>query len=140
MKELIKEADEISTGKVRLFGADPVPLKLIFDQPLQHWTAYENDPSLYLPLFGEIPDVKFLWEPARFSWAFTLGRAYHLTREERYAEAFWKFSDTFMDGNPPNMGSNWVSAQEVALRIMAFCWSLQILADSRHSTPERKKS
>ena len=122
-----------------MFGGDPVPLKLTFDQPLQHWTAYEKDPSLYLPLFGEIPDVKFLWEPARFSWVFTLGRAYHLTREERYAEAFWKFSEPFMEGNPPNMGPNWVSAQEVALRLLAFCWSLQIFADSKHSTPARKE-
>jgi hypothetical protein len=139
LQELVKEADEIADGRVRLFGGDPVPLRLTFEQPLHHWTAYEKDPSLYLPLFGEFQDVKFLWEPARFSWVFILGRAWHLTHDERYPETFWKLTESFLDGNPTNMGPNWVSAQEVALRLMAFCWSLQIFDDSRTTTQPRKE-
>jgi hypothetical protein len=136
--ELLSQADEIVDGQVRLFGAGPVPLRLSFEQPLQHWTAYEKDASLYTSLFTGLPDIKFIWEPARFGWAFTLGRAWHVSRDERYAAAFWSFAERFLEANPPNQGPHWVSAQEVSLRLMAFAWCLQIFADSTHSTPARQ--
>jgi hypothetical protein len=136
--ELLNQADEIVAGQVRLFGAEPVPLQLSFDQPLQHWTAYEKDASLYTSLFTGLPDVKFIWESARFGWAFTLGRAWHITRDERYPAAFWTFAERFLEANPPNQGPHWVSAQEVALRLMAFAWSYQVFAGSTHSTPARQ--
>jgi hypothetical protein len=137
-RQLLNQADEIVAGKVRLFGAEPVPLQLTFDQPLQHWTTYEKNASLYLPLYTGLQDVKFIWEPARFGWAFTLGRAWHLSRDERYAQAFWTFTERFLDGNPPCMGPHWVSAQEVAIRLMALAWSGQVFISSQHSTPERQ--
>jgi len=80
---LLAEADEIVAGKVRLFGGEPVPLHLAFSKPLHHWTAYETNPSLLSNLYSLIPDIKFIWEPARFGWAFTLGRAYRLTGDEK---------------------------------------------------------
>jgi hypothetical protein len=135
---LLNQADEIVAGQVRLFGAEPVPLQLSFDQPLQHWTAYEKDSSLYSNLFSSLPDVKFIWEPARFGWAFTLGRAWHLSRDERYPAAFWTYAERFLQANPPNQGPHWVSAQEVSLRLMALAWSLQVFAASTHSTPARQ--
>jgi hypothetical protein len=136
--QLLSLADEIVAGNVRLFGAAPVPLQLAFDQPLQHWTAYEKDASLYLPLYTGLQDVKFIWEPARFGWAFTLGRAWHLSRDERYAQAFWNYTERFLDANPPCMGPHWVSAQEVAIRLMALAWSGQVFISSQHSTPARQ--
>jgi len=136
--QLLHQADEIVAGKVRLFGAEPVPLQLALVNPLQHWTAYEKDASLYNELYTGIKDIKFIWEPSRFGWAFTLGRAWHLSMDERYADAFWTLTERFLDANPPNMGPQWVSAQEVALRLMAFAWSLQVFATSQHSSPERQ--
>jgi hypothetical protein len=84
-------------------------------------------------------DVKFVWEPARFGWAFTLGRAYHLLEDEAYPETFWRYLEEFLDSNPVNMGPNWASAQEVALRVLAFCFSAQIFAASVHTTLERMR-
>jgi len=123
---------------VRLFGGDLVPLQLSFNQPLEYWTAYEKDPAHYNSLYGDIPDIKFIWEPARFGWAFTLGRAWHLSRDERYAAVFWTLAEQFLNANPPNQGPNWVSAQEVALRLMALTWSLQVFSGSQLSNPDRQ--
>ncbi len=92
---LLSEADEIVAGQVRLFGSQPVPLPLTFSEPLRHWTEYENRPSLLATLYAPFPDVKFIWEPARFGWAFCLGRAYHLTHQEKYAETFWRNFEIF---------------------------------------------
>ncbi|MEA3351131.1 MAG: alginate lyase family protein, partial [Chloroflexota bacterium] len=81
--------------------------------------------------------IKFIWEPARFGWAYTLGRAYHLDGDEGYPQAFWQYTETFLDANPPNTGPNWASGQEVSLRILAFSFAVQIFAGSPHSTPKR---
>ena len=97
---LLSEADEIVGGKFRMFGGEPVEIKLTLPQPLQHWTAYETNHSLLSSFVFPHNDIKFLWEPARFGWAFTLGRAYHLTQDDRYAEAFWKYFETFTASNP----------------------------------------
>src|SRR5271157_38659 len=134
---LFGEADEIAAGRVRLFGGEPVELKLAVSGPLVHWSDYESSPKLLAPFCMQNPDIKFLWEPARFGWAYGLGVAYHLGRDEKYAEAFWHHAETFLDANPPYLGPHWMSGQEVAIRLMAFVWAAQVFAGSLHSTPER---
>ncbi len=136
---LLKEADEVAGGKVRLFGGEPVPLQLAPQGPLQHWTAYERGQARIPESGAGNPDVKFVWEPARFGWAFTLGRAYRVSGDEKYALAFWQGLETFLDANPPYLGPHWMSAQEVAIRLMAFVWASQVFADARASTPGRQK-
>jgi hypothetical protein len=129
---LVKQAAEIVQGNVRLFGNEPVPLRLVSKGKLAHWTAYEQGSQS-----NEVIDVKFLWEPARFGWAFTLCRAYHLTEDESYPQAFWKQVELFLAANPPYLGPNWSSGQEVALRLIAFVFALQVFASSPQTTAER---
>ncbi len=129
---LLKEADEITGGQVRLFGGEPVPLQLQGDWPGAHWTDYAR---------GRVKpegDIKLIWEPARFGWAFLLGRAYRLSGDEHYSEAFWNYTETFLDHNPLNCGPNWMNGQEVAIRLMAIVWALQVFSASPHSTPQRR--
>lgn len=141
IRSLRAEADEIIAGRVRLFGAAPVNLRLTFDQPLHHWTDYEAGKVSLTALFTEhaspVTDIKFLWEAARFGWAFTLGRDYYLTGSEESVAAFWRYTEQFLDGNPPGMGPHWMNGQEVALRLMALAWAGQVFAPSAHSTPAR---
>lgn len=131
-KSTIAEADEIACGRLRLFGGPPVDLGVPPDWSAfachgpaspahvsldQHWTAYSLEA---LP-----DDVKLLWEPARFGWVFRLARAYQLAHDQRYAATFWAFVDSWRSANQPNMGPNWASAQEVALRLMALAFGLE---------------
>jgi len=144
LSQLITETDEIVDGRVRLFGRPPIPLNLTSPGKLTHWTDYALGKSAF-PIHPNtqspdslISDIKFIWEPARFGWAFTLGRAYILTRDERVPEAFWCYFERFQQANPVNQGPNWESAQEVALRLIAFVFAAQIFMDSVHSTENRK--
>jgi hypothetical protein len=99
----------------------------------RYWTDLERHQ-------GDPPngDVKLIWEMGRFGWAFTLGRAYRVSDDERYPLAFWELLESFIDANPPYFGSHWTSAQEVALRLMALSFSAQVFNRSIHSTAERK--
>lgn len=123
--DLICEADEICRGKVRLFGADPVPLNFTPILPLSHWTAYET---------GRVPwgieDVKFIWEPARLGWALTLARAYAATGNTAYLSLCHQQLQEFLTVNPPSLGPNWASAQEVGLRIIVLALVGAVLKDS----------
>ncbi|HLE15713.1 MAG TPA: alginate lyase family protein [Anaerolineales bacterium] len=126
------QAEEVLSGQVRLFGGQPVPLSLTPPGSLQHWTYYEHGN-------GQVEgiDIKLIWEPARFGWVYPLARAYHLNQDERYAEAFWRDTETFLRANPVNEGPNWASGQEVALRLVALAFSWQVFHKSSHSTQER---
>jgi len=132
---LLAEADQVVAGKIRLFGADPVSLNLSVPGKLQHWTAYEAGKA---NLRDVAEDIKMIWEPARFGWVFSLGRAFHLTHAEKYSESFWQNFEIFTTANPPYLGPNWTSGQEAALRLMALVWAAQIFAGSPASTPERR--
>ena len=132
---LVKEADEIVNGKFRMFGGNLVPLQLTFNEPLHHWTDYETGQApipLSLSPLPLSPDLKFIWEPARFGWAFTLGRAYTLTQDEKYAGAFWKYFEQFTVGNPPGLGPHWMNGQEVAIRLMALVWCAHVFAKTEN--------
>ena len=123
---LLAEAEEILSGKFRMFGGEPREMRLSLAAPLHHWTAYETRPELLAAVCAPDLDVKFLWEPARFGWAFVLGRAYHLTGENRFAEAFWRYFETFYAANPTGMGPHWMNGQEVAIRLIALVWAAHV--------------
>ena len=131
----LEEADEIVSGRVRLFGGEPRPLNLTPPGPLLHWTKYDQEIGDRGEGLEE--DVKLLWEPGRFGWAYILGRAYYLSQDERYADAFWSYTETFLEANPPYLGPHWISAQEVALRLIALVFAYQIFSPSVHTTTPR---
>jgi hypothetical protein len=133
---LLKQADEIVNGKIMIFGQS-TSLDFKHDQPLQHWTDYETNAKLLSTLHSPFFDIKYLWEPARFGFAFTLGRAYHLTQDNKYAEAFWKYFESFTQNNPANLGPHWMNGQEVAIRLMAFVWAYHVFESAPATSAER---
>ncbi|MBN2085574.1 MAG: alginate lyase family protein [Anaerolineales bacterium] len=94
----------------------------------RHWTEIDENAS------GE---VKGVWELSRFAVAFRLVRCYALTGDERAPELFWQLVESWMAANPLNCGPQWVSAQEVALRAMAWVFALRGFAGSPATSAER---
>ena len=140
-EDLRQEADEILDGKIRLFGGPPVPLGNPPDWgkiPLtsdslsldKHWTEYEPEKG---------KDLRLLWEPARFGWAFTLCRAYQFTGDPRYAAGVFDLLSSWLDSNQPNSGPHWISGQESALRILALINMWYALAEPLETSPMRAR-
>jgi len=82
-------------------------------------------------------DIKFIWEPNRFSFVYTLVRACSATHDEKYAEAFWQSVLDWAEHNPPNTGANWMDGQEISLRLMAWTFGYYQFSNSPSSTPQR---
>ena len=127
----IQDADEILTGMVRLFGGDPRPLDLSAGASHKHWTELEASPPDL--------DIKFIWEPARFGWAITLARAFACSGDPRYADDFWTKTLQFLEIHPPNLGRQWQSSQEVALRLMVLVFCDRVFAEAPTSTTENRQ-
>jgi hypothetical protein len=136
---LLNEADEILEGKVRIFG-ELVPLQFAFDGSLHHWTEYEADSRLLSTLHSLTSDIKFIWEPARFGWAFILGRAWHATQDDKYAVAFWKYFEDFVVSNPPDMGPHWMNGQEMAIRMLALVWAAHVFETAPATSSVRREA
>ncbi|WKZ47362.1 MAG: alginate lyase family protein [Anaerolineales bacterium] len=83
-------------------------------------------------------DIKFIWEPNRFAFVYTLVRAYAATDDEKYPTAFWTLIEDWAEHNPPNTGPNWMDGQEIALRLMAWTFGFGKFSNSPSSTPDRK--
>ncbi len=125
-------ADEISSGIFRPFSGEPVPLSFEIPHPSIHWTKIrDDDPDL---------DLKLFWEPARFCWVIALIRAYILSKDTKYVQAFWHHWHAFQDINLPYFGENWISSQEVAIRLINWVIAYQIFQNDPASTTEDKKA
>jgi hypothetical protein len=141
-RQIISEADEILGNKLRYFSAQSYYMGEEPDwflnpqtgqriSPDKHWTEIEY-------FDANAGDIKFVWEPSRFAWAYTLVRAYSATRQEIYAEKFWSLFESWLNSNQPNMGPNFACGQECAIRLMAMCFALYGLTAAKASSVERK--
>ena len=94
-----------------------------------HWTRYD---------LGRLGlDARLAWEASRLGWVFPLARAFYDTGDRRYAEGFWTLWKSWSSGNPPHVGLQWASAQEVALRLLALVVAFHVLAPAWGKRPER---
>ena len=105
------------------------PASLRERDKVRHWSQISDDSGA---------DIKFIWEPNRFSFVYTLVRAYAVTQDTKYAEAFWQSIFNWAENNPPNTGPNWMDGQEIALRLMAWTFGYYQFSNSPSVTPQRK--
>jgi len=86
------------------------------------------------PVYG---DLKFILEPSRFLFVYPLARAYALSGDERFPQAFWSSIEDWAHHSPPMAGPLWICGQECSLRILAWSFALHAFLDSPSTTPER---
>ena len=133
-QRLIEKADRICEGNFDLLGCTNLsfgdPIDWHFEpctgkrSPLVHWSKLDY---LNADVAG---DKRIVWELNRHQYFLTLGQAYWLTGDERYARVFTEHFDSWMDANPPKIGVNWTSSLEVAFRSMAWLWAFHFFKSS----------
>jgi len=131
---LIQAADLAAAGRFNIFGLPQVdfgtPIKWRLEPvsgkctELAHWSQIDYlNPSV-------AGDKKVTWELNRHAHFVVLAQAYCLTKNEDYTRALVRQATAWMDQNPPEMGINWTSSLEVALRAIAWIWALHLAIDS----------
>jgi len=96
----------------------------------KHWVDIEE-------LSRVSGDVKYVWEASRFPQIFYFVRAYTITRDEKYAQAYWNQIEHWIKENPYQLGVNWKCGQEISFRTFAWIFGLYAFLDSPHTTDTR---
>jgi hypothetical protein len=140
-ESVLAEAERILDGNLPFFGAlsfacgfpprwfqNPVTSQSV--SPQQLWTQMR----FASPHYG---DLKFILDPSRFLFVYPLLRAYALTGDERFPQAFWNAIEDWARHSPPMSGPLWICGQECSLRILAWSFALHAFIHSPSSTNER---
>lgn len=98
--------------------------------PAKHWNQFDDLNS------EETGDKKIIWELNRHQHFFTLGVAYLLTGDEKYAATFVEHIESWIEQNPSGLGINWTSSLEVSFRAISWIWALHFFRHSDALTPE----
>ena len=133
----VAAADRIASGIVDL-GSRVVSLGARPDWTLEP-VCGKRAPALHWSRIAFLDpcvagDCKFTWELNRHQYFITLGRAYAITGDDRYASLMTDHLGSWMEDNPPKYGINWSSSLELAFRAIAWIWALSLVRQSPRLT------
>ena len=90
--------------------------------PHKQWNLYEMRPAN--------ADVKYPWELARCHHWVTLGQAYALSGDDRYAREIARQLDDFVEANQVGVGINFTCTMDVAIRTINWAVGLELVHGS----------
>ena len=79
-------------------------------------------------------DIKLNWELNKHLHFIDLGKAYWLTKNEKYAKEFVNQVSSWMEANPLNYGVNWTSALLTSHRLISWIFAFFFLVHSPYFT------
>jgi len=130
----IELADKFINGYFDLLGR-----KIIFE----NWHKIGKEkwpllPSYKIGYYGKeiLDDIKIVWEINRMQFLPIIGKAYFLTKNEKYSKkALWYIS-SWIEQNPYLKGVNWMEGIEAAIRMYAWIFTYHFILSSPNLTPE----
>lgn len=121
-EDLLQQAENARTGKIKAFSS------ILYDygypvnwhySPLTKVTSSRMTKWYRLPDFDpERGDVKVIWEASRFSHFVLFARAFLLTSDQQYYQAFSDQLANWLDENRYSLGVNYKCGQEASLRMI----------------------
>jgi hypothetical protein len=140
-KSILAEAEHILAGNLPFFGALSFACGFPprwFQNPITGQSVSPHQPWMQMRFASpEYGDLKFILEPSRFLFVYPLVRAYALSGDEKFPEAFWSAIEDWARHSPPMSGPLWICGQECSLRILAWTFALHSFIHSPSSTNER---
>ena len=138
---VIEDADRICRHEFNLLGTMFSYVGQPIDWHVDPASGYRWPKKLFSDLTGAArspngTDIKIPWELSRMQHLPTLGKAYRLTKDERYARELVAQISHWLDDNPCPYGVNWTCAMDVAIRIVNMVWGYRLIAGSEAVSAE----
>src|SRR5205085_9101233 len=132
-------SEQLAQGRLRYFERATIHTGFPPDWHRNPFTGERAPGDQHWSRIGDFDcgDIKVIWEPSRFGFAYALCRAYWRTGDESYVELFWRAAEDWRAKNPPQQGPNWKCGQETSFRLMAWCFALYAFLDARATTAAR---
>lgn len=139
--KVIKDADEILKGKVRILNKNfEVEWDNIdWSQDLLSMNIWDRKYFKKIKIIGkEDSDVKYAWELSRLQFLFTVGKAYSLTGQKKYIEFYQKIIASWEEKNEYQYSVNWHTSMEVGIRAINLIIVRQFFEDeNKMQDPEK---
>jgi hypothetical protein len=140
-ESVVTEANRILEGNLPFFGrlsfACGFPPRW-FQNPATGQRVSPDRPWTQMRFASDdYGDLKFILEPSRFLFVYPLARAYAVSGDERFPQAFWSAIENWAVSSPPMSGPLWICGQESSLRILAWSFALYAFLHSPATTPQR---
>lgn len=140
MNQAVKDGDAIISNCFKYFSFHDVQLEKL-NWHYSPFTEKEAPKDLHWSqisdLNSEFGDIKWIWELSRFTFAYSLVRAYATSNDSKYVEKFWRMFEDFVEKNPPELGVNYKCGQEMSFRVMAWTFALFAFLDHPETTDSR---
>ncbi|TCK93135.1 heparinase II/III-like protein [Natranaerovirga hydrolytica] len=139
-KDIIQIADNAIEGKIKAFSS----IELDYGSPI-NWhinpiTKVEVDKNIKwyrIPDFDPVRgDIKAVWEASRFTHFFHFARAYMITKDTKYYNAFSIQISDWIKKNPYSYGPNYKCGQEATLRMINSLIAYSVFKDYGLTTKE----
>ncbi|WP_223546398.1 alginate lyase family protein [Priestia aryabhattai] len=132
--EIIEQANQICCHEFDLLGSGKINLgksipwnkdfKVNYVWPNKYYKKIQIVDS------SNNADVKVPWELSRFQHIFTLGKAYWISRDEKYSQEFVDQIRDWLYKNPFEMTVNWTCTMDVAIRAVNWITGYYFFKDS----------
>lgn len=120
---LRQKAANIFSGKLPYFNYHYFEIPETNRWHVHPLTGYHYPNNIYyfnINDFAEELDIKYVWEASRFCYVYDILRYdYHF--QENQFDFVFKEITSWIKNNPPNYGPNYMSGQEVAIRLLNWC-------------------
>ena len=144
IKNIINDADDAINGKIKSFSA----LQLNYGDPINYnynpitnkYVSYEKKWFQIEDFNDDIGDIKIIWEPSRFCYFYLFSRAYMITKDIKYYEAFSKHVQNWTDQNTYPNGVNYKCGQECAIRMINLLSNFSVFNKYGLTSKEDKKN
>lgn len=142
LESTLAEADLALNHVFDLLGSGPINLGHSIDWHRDFKSGNSWGSAFYKDIKSirdnEASDIKVPWELSRFHHFSTLGRAYWVSGDEKYAREFVSQLLDWMRCNPPRIGVNWYFSMEVAIRLVNWISAYFFFRDSPSFTEEAR--
>jgi hypothetical protein len=131
---LLDQAEHIASHRLSFFDLRDRDLGDPIDWNRDHASGTKA-PLRFSPLvdyrdYRVTGDAKLVWEPNRHHHLVVLGRAYRATGDVRHASAVVEQLESWLEQCPFGRGMNWRSPLELAIRLINWIWSIDLIRES----------
>lgn len=137
--DIVYRADKACKHEFSLLGSGPTNLGNNINWQKDFISGYEweiqKSKDILVVDLDNDADIKVPWELSRHQHFVTLGQAYLLTGNEKYANEFVVQASDWIEKNPPYVGVNWICAMDAGFRAISWIYAKTFFASS-HAIPD----
>lgn len=142
--EIVSVADKALKGIIAGFSS----IELDYGNPINwHYSPLTKVESSRSAKWYRIPDfdaklgdIKVVWEASRFTHFYYFARAYLITSDKKYYNAFSKQLEQWLKDNPYSYGANYKCGQECTLRMINALMVYAVFQSNGLTTVEDEKN